>query len=569
MPVAEMTTIDAEAQSRAEAEAMAALDAIGMRRDLASFIRGAWHIIEPGRPLKWNWHLDAICKILEAMLRGELRDILITIPPGTTKSRIVAVFFPAWVWINHPEKRFLFISNSDDNAKRDSMACRRVLESDWYATTFRPIWRLAPDQNEKFWYETTAGGHRNCMGIGSSITGKKGDFVIVDDANDAEKVNSEAERKAVNNKFDNAISDRVNDFQTGCRLIVGQRTHANDLIGYVKKKYGFQECYIPEEFQPARRGRVFALNGRTIWEDMRTKPNELLRPLQFDRGMVNDYKRTRLTQFKIKHNGDPRNEDGTRFKPANFGYWRRDGEFYVMPAIIADGQIKRAERRFLPVQILHRFGIADGAASAKKSADYTVMSSFLVSPWYDLLWIGCKRFQAEIPEQPAILVSESKRHQLEFVGIETTAGNVALYQYSSREEINVKRFTTRQRDKLARAVPAIMFTEAYRLYLPDAGEVHDFPVDDVVNELKYFTGNDKEDEHDDIVDTLSYGVEWVTGQYPDHVPRATTQVGVGAIDFGYGMPDREPGRTILDVAKPGLPGLPTEEIVFPEFRKSS
>jgi phage terminase large subunit-like protein len=559
-PAVEMT--------EAERGSLNALDDAGMRLDLAAFVRGAWHIIEPGRPLKWNWHLTAICKVLEAMLRGELRDLLITIPPGTTKSRIIAVFFPAWVWINHPDKRFLFVSNSDENATRDSMACRRIIESDWYRDTFKPTWALQEDQNQKTWYETTRGGHRNCMGIHSSITGKKGDFVIVDDANDAETVNSEAERKRVNSKFDNAISDRVNDFQTGCRIIVGQRTHANDLIGHVKAKYGFQEMYIPEEFQPARRGRVVGLNGNVIWEDRRKRPSELLRPTQFDRAMVNDYKRTRLTQFKIKHNGDPRNEDGTRFKPANFGYWRRDGEFYVMPAIIVDGQIRRTERRFLPVQILHKFGIADGAASAKRSADYTVMSSFLVSPWFDLLWIGCKRFQAEIPEQPAILVSESKRHGLEFVGIETTASNVALYQYSSREEINVKRFTTRQRDKLARAVPAIMFTEAYRLYLPDAGEVHDFPVDDVVNELKYFTGNEKEDAHDDIVDTLSYGVEWVTGQYPDDVPRASTQVGVGGLDFGYGGPRREPGRTVLDVPKPGLPGLPTEEIVFPEFRKN-
>lgn len=529
---------------------------------LAAFVGACWHVIEPGRPLIWNWHLDAICTILEAMFRGELRDLIITIPPGTTKSRIVAAIFPAWVWLTHSEKRFLFISNSDDNATRDSMACRRIIESEWYQTTYRPAWHLQDDQNQKTWFETTFGGHRNCMGIHSSITGKKGDFVIVDDANDAETVNSEAERRRVNSKFDNAISDRVNDFKTGCRLIVAQRTHTNDLSGHVLAKYRWQEMYIPEEFNPSRRGRVVDLNGNVIWTDPRKDRGELLRPHQFDRAMVSDYKSTRLTQFRIKHLGDPRNEDGTRFKPANFRYWRREGDFYILPCPI------RGERRFVARQILHRFGVADGAASAKTTADHTVIASFLASPWNDLLWVGCKRFRAEIPEQPAFLVAEYRRWDLQFIGIEATASNTALFQYSQREPINVKRFTPKSKDKLSRAVPAILFTEAYRLYLPDAGESPGFPVADVIEELKLFTGDDKQDESDDIVDCASYAVAWLMSEHSEAAARPNMKVGVGAVDFGYGSPAPvRTGRTVLAVPRPGLPGQKSEPVMFPEFKR--
>src|SRR5947208_16586696 len=69
------------------------------RRRLSDFVRAAWPVVEPGRPLVWGWHLDAVCEHLEAVTAGHLRNLLITIPPGCTKSRTVGVFWPAWTWL--------------------------------------------------------------------------------------------------------------------------------------------------------------------------------------------------------------------------------------------------------------------------------------------------------------------------------------------------------------------------------------------------------------------------------------------------------------------------------------
>jgi len=80
-------------------------------QSLAQFLRSSWHIIEPGTPLIWNWHIDTVCGYLEAFSRGEITRLIINIPPGTLKSIIVSVAFPAWEWISRPEERYLSISN--------------------------------------------------------------------------------------------------------------------------------------------------------------------------------------------------------------------------------------------------------------------------------------------------------------------------------------------------------------------------------------------------------------------------------------------------------------------------
>src|SRR5690349_8804408 len=95
-PEVARTLIRAErARRRAERERGSA--DLGAIESLASFVQQGWPIIEPGRPLDWNWHLDLICDALERQIRGEedYRKLLICIPPGTMKSILVSVMAPA------------------------------------------------------------------------------------------------------------------------------------------------------------------------------------------------------------------------------------------------------------------------------------------------------------------------------------------------------------------------------------------------------------------------------------------------------------------------------------------
>lgn len=90
-----------------------ALEREACRRSLATFAKRAWHILEPATPLKWGWALDAICAHLEAVTRGEITRLLMNVPPGTMKSLLTGVIWPAWEWgpSGLPHKRFLATSH--------------------------------------------------------------------------------------------------------------------------------------------------------------------------------------------------------------------------------------------------------------------------------------------------------------------------------------------------------------------------------------------------------------------------------------------------------------------------
>jgi hypothetical protein len=96
------------------------------------FVQEAWKVVEPGTPFVDSWHIRAICDHLEAVTRGEIRRLVINIPPRCMKSRLVSVFWPAWVWIAWPESRWLYASYSHNLSMRDSLHCRDVIASPWY-----------------------------------------------------------------------------------------------------------------------------------------------------------------------------------------------------------------------------------------------------------------------------------------------------------------------------------------------------------------------------------------------------------------------------------------------------
>lgn len=513
------------------------------KRSLADFVKAAWKIVEPSTPLAWGWHLDAICNHLQAVSRGEILNLLITIPPGCTKSITANVMWPAWVWATDPSVRWLCASNEGDLATRDSLACRYVVESDWYREAF-PHVELVGDQNVKTWYQTSRRGHRQAVTVASKVTGKKGDILIVDDPNDAQKVESEAERKTVTSWWKDAFFDRVNDAVTGRRVVIGQRTHLKDLQGFIKETGGFTELLIPEQFEASR--RIYTSIG---WTDPRQVDGELLRPARFGPTEVTDAQ-TRLGTigYRAKHQQDPQTREGYRFKADWLrGRWRREGGWIVL------SRPDQPDRRFLAKNIRQTFGTADGAASAKSSADWTVISSFIVSDRNELLWLGCRRERLEIPDQPKVLDEEYARHKLDWVGIEAELSNVALYQHAARTHLNVKRLGTEGKDKLARAQSALIFCEAGRLFLPVDGEAPGYPWDAAEAELLAFTGDEKVDEHDDIVDTLSYAVKLVNANFAAGPSTAPRGIGGPAVPPGQGRPGlpQLPGHR-----PPGTPGFP-------------
>lgn len=142
------------------------------RRSLSEFIRVFWKYADPSDYLH-NWHIDAICDHLEAVSRGEIRRLIINIPPRHMKSLAAAVHWPAWDWIDNPQRRWLFASYALNLSKRDSIKCRRIIASPLYQQSYDIS--LSGDQNEKLRFENSKGGYRLATSVDGGLTGEGGD----------------------------------------------------------------------------------------------------------------------------------------------------------------------------------------------------------------------------------------------------------------------------------------------------------------------------------------------------------------------------------------------------------
>jgi predicted phage terminase large subunit-like protein len=246
-------------------------------RQLSWFVRAAWPILEPGTPLVWSWHLDALCDHLQAVFEGRIRLLLVNIPPGHMKSLIASVFWPAWMWARKPTHRFLFASYgaSPSPALRDSVKCRTLIESDWYRQHFSHHWRMADDQNAKGYFRNTLQGERLSLHVGSG-TGFRGEGMLVDDPIKAADAHSKVKRAETIRWWDETMSSRLNDMETGWRVVIMQRLHEEDLSGHVLRQGGYEHLCLPAEFDPKRRSRT-----SIGWEDPRSRAGELLFPAKF------------------------------------------------------------------------------------------------------------------------------------------------------------------------------------------------------------------------------------------------------------------------------------------------
>ncbi len=148
------------------------------QRSLSEYIRQAWHIVEPGNRYVPGWHIDAICEHLEAATRGEIRNLIINIPPRHMKSLITCVFWPTWLWTSRPETRWLFSSYGENLSIRDSIKCRRIIQSNWYQKNWGDTFQLTGDQNSKTRFENDKTGYRLATGVGGLGTGDGGDFLV-------------------------------------------------------------------------------------------------------------------------------------------------------------------------------------------------------------------------------------------------------------------------------------------------------------------------------------------------------------------------------------------------------
>jgi predicted phage terminase large subunit-like protein len=263
---------------------LADLDRADQEDSLYLFLKAAWRYIDPAQ---WrdSWAVEAICEHLQAVVDGEIKRLIINCPPRIGKSNTVSVAFPAWTWAQStnnptcgPGVPFLYASYADKLSLRDSVKCRRLIESPWYQARWGNRFQLTTDQNTKSRFTNDKGGDRLITSIGAGVTGEGGNIICIDDPNAANDVESEATTENTITWWTTAMPTRLNDPMNGAFIIIQQRLGEDDLTGHILEHEadGWTHLCLPGRYEPER-----SFHTSIGWTDPRTEPGELLWPERF------------------------------------------------------------------------------------------------------------------------------------------------------------------------------------------------------------------------------------------------------------------------------------------------
>jgi hypothetical protein len=281
---------------------------------LIEFHKAAWEHMDPA-PYVHGRHLDAIAEHLEAVAYAEIRKLLVNVAPRHSKSLLVSVSFPAWLWAKKPDPeypligaqlRMMCLSYGDTLSLDLALTHRRLIQSDWYQKRWGDRVKLCADQEAKSKFDTTAGGSRISASFQGGITGRGGLLKILDDPIKAGDEDSELTRQKVLDLYDGTLKSRITDPKTCAEIIVMQRLHQEDLSGHVldddedldaDDPNRFVHLCLPEEFEEYRRCTTPIISygsGRYYgepWEDWREKDGELLWGERFGPREIAPFKR--------------------------------------------------------------------------------------------------------------------------------------------------------------------------------------------------------------------------------------------------------------------------------------
>lgn len=313
------------------------LDEIDLRerelyeQDLYSYTTEAWKYVEAGRKFVSNWHIEYMCEIGMAVYSGQLKDVIMNVPPRHMKSLTVNVFLPTWWWAKKPSTKFLLVAHGRNLVLRDSGKSRRLIKSPWYQKYWGNKFKILDDQDTKSYYANDQGGARVVNSLDAGVTGEGGDVLIIDDPLNIQLAQNSDYVAKVNEVWDSTLYSRVDDPTTSPRILIMQRLHENDLTGHLlAEETGWTHFYLPTRYEHQRKCVIF-LSGdvneagkpypwaQPFLYDPRTRENELLFPQRFPKKHVDNLQKKGDHIFTGQQQQRPSKKGGTIFKEK---YWR-------------------------------------------------------------------------------------------------------------------------------------------------------------------------------------------------------------------------------------------------------
>ena len=443
-----------------------------LRTDFRPFLEKVFTTLAPGQLFIPTWHLEAIAWQLERVRRGEIRRLIINMPPRSLKSITASVAYPAFVLGHDPSRRIICVSYSGDLAKKHSNDFRAVLESPWYRSTF-PTTRIGPYKNSETEIELTARGFRLATSVGGTLTGRGGDTIIIDDPLKPDDAMSETKRSTANQWFTNTLLSRLDDKRTGAIVVVMQRVHMDDLTGFLlSQSDAWEVLSLPaiadfEETIPIGNGRTHRREIDEVLSPER-EPLHILEGIKLQMGS---------DAFSAQFQQAPTPPGGAMVKR----HWIKR---YQEPP--------PASERFLTLQSW------DTASKGGPDNDWSVCTTWIVTRdkrWY---LIDVWRRRVDYPALKAAVETLAKQRSARRVLVEDAGAGTSLVQ-ELRAKVSGIIAVRPDRDKVSRMAVVSAKFEAGQVFLPErAPWLADFEA-----ELFAFPGGRHDDQCDSVSQALS------------------------------------------------------------------
>lgn len=449
-----------------------------LRTNLVAFTQRVFQTVVPGQTFLPNWHIDAIAYELNRAMRGEMRRLIITLPPRNLKSICASVAFPAYALGHDPSKRIVCASYSQDLTAKHARDTRSVITSDWYRQLF-PRTRIDPKKNAETEFETTAKGYRLGTSVGGTLTGRGGSLIIIDDPLKPTEALSETKRAAVSEWYDSTLTSRLDDKKKDVIILIMQRLHVDDLVGHVLEKDGQHWVHLNLPAIADRAMDVPLGDGRFYHR----AEGELLHAEREPRATLEDLRSAMGSQsFSAQYQQAPVPPGG---------------------ALIRRDWLATYDRLPEPRQGDRIVQSWDTASKANASNDYSACTTWLMSG-KDYYLFHVDRRRLEFPDLKRRIVALAEAREANTVLIEDAGSGISLIQ-ELRDEGQVRPIAIKpDRDKISRLEGQSAVIEAGRVFLPAKAPW----LDEFLAEVLAFPYG----RFDDQVDSLSQFLTWAAKQ---------------------------------------------------------
>lgn len=227
---------------------------------LGSFTRMAFGWTHPEREYQHNWSMDVIGEALSRCCSGEIKRLIINMPPRSLKSFYASVAFPAWVLPRKPEAKIMCIAGSRGLADDQHTMARKLMKHPTYQAFFPHIKVVESGRTLRLAHGGSRGSY--VASPGGGITGRGADIIVIDDPLGASHADDDQRREAINLWYDQNVYQRLDSKQEGVVIVVMQRLHTEDLARHLLKQDGWELLSLPSI---AMEDEVFALgDGRSV-----------------------------------------------------------------------------------------------------------------------------------------------------------------------------------------------------------------------------------------------------------------------------------------------------------------